>query len=835
MASAPDYCGWGAKEGRKVRTWKQRYFVLSGRELIYYSGAKRNGRGAGVGEKGRLNVVNVADLPDRTNGLVIYGEKKTLKMTTASAHERRLLFRKLKHVIGEHEPSFHGAKGREDGAMARAVEASSCVPETVERHDMDAITDTELIAQKYITQDALSPSTTRSYPTTRGPPFPSNGPLDEPSDVSKDPVTPLKPLVRADSHGGANSPVAEASDCIKSGWLYQQEHERSSWILRYFVLRGKHTLECYPSGNERAALRGNVLNVRYEQEASRRYVSVALHDGNAVHVYGETKADTEAWYAAFCKASWTTVDTSGEKEDARGRRTHDEAAQGTGCRGWLLKKGQHFKTWKRRYFVLERSRLAYRAAPTSDVLGTGVVLDVEVGTLRPFCLTIRFQHGRVLHVVAPTPAAFSKWLAGLEQASKWTRSLLAPSTEKQALADEFDHDGGDEPAKDADVEFTDQDMAEDDQSLREEGGGASLWLAAMANEPEDETLSSSSSHADDDVVGTAPASSPPRPSASAGCTGWLTKQGRTVKSWKRRFWTLHGTTLSYYKSERGALVRTVDVVNVQTHVSIPHGLLVSTRSGRDLVLQADSTHERARWVQALRDAVASTTTKVVATTQWTHESVRYSGWLEKEGQRFKTWKRRYFIVHTDGTLLYYREKSGAGGARGHGRVHRADVDASKPRTLVLTFQGGKRMRVTAATRAQMDAWLDALSCDRLSTRTTDVSDGSSDDKDVACRRYDSSEYLNDPVSHDTFMRLYDDVNGQATVLDACHGAPRSFKGELTFGEEEESKDEEGVSSTTGAEYYRHLVAEAERMEHERAAEKKDVPPWTGCAPCCIVM
>ncbi|KAF1788518.1 PH domain-like [Phytophthora cactorum] len=106
MPSAPDYCGWGAKQGSKVRTWKNRYFVLHGRELVYYSGAKSDGSGTGVGEKGRLKVVNVDYSPDRKNGLFIHGEGKDLKMTTASAQESRVLFRKIKEVIGEQETSF---------------------------------------------------------------------------------------------------------------------------------------------------------------------------------------------------------------------------------------------------------------------------------------------------------------------------------------------------------------------------------------------------------------------------------------------------------------------------------------------------------------------------------------------------------------------------------------------------------------------------------------------------------------------------------------------------------------------------------------------------------
>ena len=86
------------------------------------------------------------------------------------------------------------------------------------------------------------------------------------------------------------------------------------------------------------------------------------------------------------------------------------------------------------------------------------------------------------------------------------------------------------------------------------------------------------------------------------------------------------------------------------------------------------------------------------------------------------------------------------------------------------------------------------------------------------------------------MRLCD-AEGKATLLEPRNDAmntSRSFKGELSFDEEEEEKDDMGLS-TADADYYRKLRAEDERIQRLREKVAGGEAPITGCAPCCIVM
>ncbi|GMF17022.1 unnamed protein product [Phytophthora fragariaefolia] len=1017
-----------------------------------------DGSGAGVGEKGRLTVVNVDYSPERRNGLLIRGEGKDLRMTTASAQESRVLFRKIKEVIGEQETSFRAsaqqrvqsaperradkegwlleeqaqlqtwrrryvvlrgttielcaeqnalpveshvlvqvqadqssplslgllvrggkklrvaAETREeiegwDRALAAAVGQPPALRQVIqvqeEVDNQETVTDTDLVARKYsaavcegwleklgqrskvwkkrymslangmleyrkgpmeqlsaelyvtdvrysseysdaleiefgsdksltdsdvicvraksirdldkwmnalcdaVGKPRLEPAETlfgplspsRDEPAedqqskTQLPPFPRNVSRSQGSEKSGSSTQPSTP---ANDDRSSNKQVAPATTVhrIKRGWLYKKSDQDSAWKLRYFVLDGS-TLHHYKHINGTSNTLGNVTNVTRNHE-STGCLNVQVENGNTIKVYGQTKTDTEAWFAALCKASWNSAEIPAEISN------QEEELHDNGFRGWLLKKGQNFKTWKRRYFVLESSRLAYSVKAGSDILGSGVVFDVDVGDLRPFCLDIRFQNGRLLHVVAPTQEAFSKWFDVLRKASNLAESFISQSKGEIILDEEFDNDGG-ENANGVDVEFTEDDLAEYEVTLRD-GEGTSLWIAAMQNKPEYDALSASESEQGEEeeatpqAVGSDTVLSDEALSKSKGCVGWLKKEGGNVKNWKKRYFTLYGSKLSYYKSVKGSLLRSVQVVNIATNPSVSLSLIVSTAGGRKLVIQADSKDEFDMWLGAIRDAVAGKNERKPLETPSMNSvtenrssedlkaSASYSGWLQKEGQRFKTWKRRYFTLK-NGALIYYSEIGGV--ARGHGMVKGAHQDDSKPHTLVIEFRSGKAMRVTAAREAEMNSWYQVLSRGRSSSsRTTAASDISDDvvdseeedddDDGRAARisRFNSKDYLNDTITNDTFMRLHDEV-GKSALLESRNGgtvnAPRSFKGELKFNEEDEEKEDMGIS-TTGADYYRELLAEDERIQQQRSDKLANgEPPIAGCAPCCAVM
>ncbi|TYZ62312.1 hypothetical protein PybrP1_009476 [[Pythium] brassicae (nom. inval.)] len=104
---------------------------------------------------------------------------------------------------------------------------------------------------------------------------------------------------------------------------------------------------------------------------------------------------------------------------------------------------------------------------------------------------------------------------------------------------------------------------------------------------------------------------PPRGAADSDrvlFAGWLRKRGQVVKSTKRRWFELTGTTLSYFTHPQGGTKKgSLEILDAQiVHMDTlrsgeRHSFQVRT-PGRRLVLHADSQEERSLWVASLSAA-----------------------------------------------------------------------------------------------------------------------------------------------------------------------------------------------------------------------------------------
>lgn len=739
-----------------------------------------------------------------------------------------------------------------------------------------------------------------------------------------------------------------ASPEVKYGWLLKQGNLIRSWKRRYFVLEGD-SLQYFEHIDKPARGGGAVARVvRDPATVGNNCLDVHLTNGRILKVASENPEELESWYDALLNASrlLPTLLTDAERPsvgntvddtDVLAKRLTRKLKQ----EGWLLKKGQNFKTWKMRFFVLERSRLLYYAgdddAGRSEVLGSGVVFEAAVGDSRPFCIDVRFQNGRLLQVVAPDEEQFSMWLDALQNASNLTESFLSQHEESQrsdgetaTFDDEFDLDFADDGAADEDLDWSSSNQH--DESERDTKSGFSTWSAAMTNKPEFERASSWSSSEDDTsdakrssdrMVGNDTVS-PPRSPVNvqpAVVAGWLNKEGGAIKTWKRRYFSLHGPTLRYFKSESGSLLRVFTVVGVAESLSLPLGLEVETTTDRTLVLTAESKSEYAKWFTALQSAAStavesantSTTEPIVAAVRSpVHGSanvsapnrpstvgtsapaslatmadaglvstvnaegktvVAFNGWLEKEGERIKTWKRRYF-TYKKGALLYYREIGGV--ALGHGIVTGVGVDESKALTLSVQLENDRSMRVSAESQDDMDTWLRVLSSNSpvptaaaavassWPSRGSETRDSVTGAKQETLQngvvaagvggrgdaRLDPNDYLsNDTISNESFLRIQGGPqrqHGESVPGSLAVESRRSFKGDLSFGDEDEEKEEDEekkqqtqkqalmvAESAEDLAYYRTLLVESELERERREAEKAG--NVSGCAPCCVVM
>jgi len=94
-------------------------------------------------------------------------------------------------------------------------------------------------------------------------------------------------------------------------------------------------------------------------------------------------------------------------------------------------------------------------------------------------------------------------------------------------------------------------------------------------------------------------------------SGWLTKEGGSIKTWKRRWFTLKNYVLSYYKSQgdpepKGKIeVSGSTVVRASNNKNKKPNCFEVTTPTRIFYICADTEEERDSWVQALNESIKS--------------------------------------------------------------------------------------------------------------------------------------------------------------------------------------------------------------------------------------
>lgn len=653
---------------------------------------------------------------------------------------------------------------------------------------------------------------------------------------------------------------------VKRGWLLKEGQFIKSWKRRFFVLDGD-TLHYYEV--EDGPPKGNGIVMRVLRNSSlANALDIHCLNGRIIKISADTKEESDDWFQALHEATASHNAAANENEAPL-------LSKGKHQCGWLLKKGQQFKTWKRRYFMLERNRLVYYEAIEGDILGSGVVFDVSMGDARPYCLDVRFQNGRLLQIVAADQEEFTEWFKALQSASNMTESFLSQNNVAQeSLEQEFDYDRGDDLG--LDLDFTSEFVGGGvDNNLDDSGDGYSSWTEAMENKPEYGKASSWDSEGDissDTDLVSAGGSRSRRDSDSSsvgsrtmGCHGWLHKEGGNFKTWKRRYFTLYGNKICYYKHESGALLRGYHVAQVASHPckQFMFSMEVTTECGRKLLLAAENKDDYDMWLAALQDAVAlADDDPLRLSTRGSQSSVSVhasedgisggclSGWLEKEGHRFKTWKRRFFTLR-NGALIYYAEPGAA--ALGHGIVTRVELDISKPHTLCIHLDNDRVLRVSAESRTELEVWYRALLPSsqefddevlrgyEAHDKGTERSSASTEQQQAAVRnRFNEGDYLaNDTVSNESFLRIRAVDDQKSFLSRSFKKKSRSFKGELSFSDasaDSSSQDPKRRVATATIDsddeddltYHRMLMAEQD------PTLKGELPPPHGCAPCCSV-
>ncbi|RLN61308.1 hypothetical protein BBP00_00005482 [Phytophthora kernoviae] len=304
--------------------------------------------------------------------------------------------------------------------------------------------------------------------------------------------------------------------------------------------------------------------------------------------------------------------TRGEKES---RMTIPEGTPAEiKCEGYLTKRGHLFTNWKTRYFTLRGNVLEYYSSEEKSKK-YGAVMVEKVATWSGEAHGFMFYTTKQIpyYVYASSEAERSKWLRALKEFMVETeevscegyltkRGHLVPS---QRMA-YYVLNGA------SLRHYADQQAYRDNQSAMAEVEIRSVapW-DGEANGLMFQTVTGNVFYVIADTSGeqqkwlsTVKKSTTNIPEPVA-CAGYLTKQGHKRKSWKKRYFILRGSTISYYSdydmanNSKGKALAEVLVEDVQRWDGEPFGFMFMTSEQVPYYVYADNDRERNKWMNAL--------------------------------------------------------------------------------------------------------------------------------------------------------------------------------------------------------------------------------------------
>jgi hypothetical protein len=328
--------------------------------------------------------------------------------------------------------------------------------------------------------------------------------------------------------------------------------------------------------------------------------------------------------------------------------------------------------------------------------------------------------------------------------------------------------------------------------------------------------------------------------------GWVFKEGSLVRSWKKRFLVCKRAELAYYKNtdeeNHAQLLGALTAAHIERLPDITNGLLIHGTEGRQLKIFTDTKAECDRCYEAIIKFCRMQTA--------TDDPQQRVGWLEKEGQHFRTWKKRYFVL--SGTQLTYSATMGAE-RLGGGRVIGARRDPTRPFTLAVTFEGGREMRVGGKSEVDIDDWHKALRRGLLYAQeqrksqqgrpSTDDDPRMARDREFAKRQANASAASTEVTDEEASSLFGSPPTGEEDAPPSYASVQSALNDEHKA---EGDKHEEGESKESGSppemypasSFRRHIVVETMpdntasfiEVAEERESEDNGEKPYSPTAP-----
>lgn len=618
--------GWLYKRGQRSTAWQKRFFTLRGAGAVQYAD------GPGEPPKGDGQLIGIKLIGER-GAHCLELQLKAGRVLSVSADAQLDIDKWLR-------ASCEVLNMDPDDVQTVQPAASAAAPANA------SLTPTPVGALRRKLSRALSNASSSTAPLSSN----GSGRLSENSaDGACSYLAGLEPLEgqSVSRQSTFSSLSIDESTPRKSGWLRKEGYRVRSLKRRYFVAEGR-SITYFEQIGEASKGQGVVKSAAF-CTVYPNCLDLNLATGRALRVVAESPEEIRSWFEYFNHDVDNQNDSNAADGADLGGRTSEVVQRiqlAENGEGWLLKKGKNFRSWKRRYFTLERNKLSYAVAPGENPLGCGAVRGVAIGNERPFCLDVQFQNGRILHVVASCEEEMMAWNRVLHAAVNLTESFIEEHADDEddgeaALStdDEFDYDDLEEDhearlnnmsrAVTAATAFKRQVSAARAARAKTAGGGSAPpsrlnSVSSEFDEDDDDDEDEEEAGAGGRKSGYMAPSNQPRMSGSSKvmlanakmgvssaetsdlvvCSGWLRKEGGTVKSWKQRYFTLHGLTLCYFKSDNGPLLRSLTVCHVVVVRNKQLCLEITMESGRKLLVASDSRSDFDRWLSALQRALS---------------------------------------------------------------------------------------------------------------------------------------------------------------------------------------------------------------------------------------
>ncbi|KAJ0405369.1 hypothetical protein P43SY_000248 [Pythium insidiosum] len=724
-----DHSGWATKLGATGHSWKRRFFVLKGTQLIYFEDESPSGKG--INEKGHLAVSHVSFTTTYARALDIFGTLKNQRVTVQfernedclewqkmiekalrtagkATQDARLAAQRRGDAVKEgflwkEGQNFKNWKKRHMRLVGRVIQYRASPDEqplgevtiyTVNRNkrkfSLDIYSDNNRIFR--IAADSFDEI--------------KDWDLALASAIGRPPCFGDQSMDLMGQQHDAFHDKMRAPDLDCDGWLYLRVGR--TWTKQYFTLKG-HSLQYAASKFASVSGDGTVIDLRLGMKPEHLEINV---NGNWLTLAADMEDEVTKWVEALCELldklpmmldrvdiTTRSLERAGSSMSAASYDT--DSSQGAALRktGWLRKEGQSWKSWKRRFFLLEGKRLQYfEDVGMSSIKGDGVVARVETSVKHANGLDIYFTSGRVLRVTAENVDEMESW-----------REALGCDGRRESIA----------------------------SSIR----GSSFSSQC--------TLRSSTG------------------SEGAMASGWMVKLGKNFRNWKERYFVLDGRLLSYSAGIGEEPLGRGIITSVRIGMTRPFSFEVRLQSGRIHTLATRTQDQMVMWCGYFKAAVTSRDDdtpsedlvgafddddegedssvanvpggrpplhqapssddiaveevedmqnlrvnegdpRLCITQDFDTHMVVCSGFLQKEGGTFKSWKVRFFTLY--GSLLSYF-KTEQGPLLSSETVVHVKLSHSHKHNLAfdITLQNGRHLIAQAESESDARRWFAALS------------------------------------------------------------------------------------------------------------------------------